>query len=437
MLHSKLSRLLLLAAGILLPGAAASAFAPEGHNFCMYDVFYHRGYSDAAIKTLVDANRSVDLGQEYWNAPSHFDSETLAEGSALIRRRLESAVAKLAAGDTGAARVEFGKATHAVQDFFSHSNYVETMDGKPIDVLHLRNPPPGTRCDVTATSGALTTGHYPDNKAPAGKCSHAQLNKDVPDKPLFYKALKHAKIHTALLEEEFARQVAARHPGRAPELMARFKDSANPPAPRSQAYRFDVAANVLTEGMPLDTAIAFPGLPVSGIDTALYWNDSTIYFFKRDQYYRFNFRERRVDAGYPSPIAKSWPGLSFTDRVDAAVIIHGKAYMFRGDKYVRYDVATDRQDQGYPQAISAHWPGVFPDGVDEAVRIKNKVYFFKGDSYVRYDIATDRADAGYPKKIAADWPGLPPQIKAAFTGSKHGDDPAKILYVIEPPVARR
>jgi matrix metalloproteinase-14 (membrane-inserted) len=119
--------------------------------------------------------------------------------------------------------------------------------------------------------------------------------------------------------------------------------------------------------------------------------------------------------------------------VDAAVVIGKKAYMFRGDKYVRYDVAADRQDEGYPQAISAHWRGVFADGVDEAVRIKDKIYFFKGDAYVRYDIAADRADDGYPKKIAADWPGLPAQIRTAFMGSKRGDDPEKILYVLEAP----
>ena len=145
-----------------------------------------------------------------------------------------------------------------------------------------------------------------------------------------------------------------------------------------------------------------------------------------------SFGDNRADKDYPKPIAESWSGLSFTDRIDAAVVIGKKAYMFRGDRYVRYDVAADRQDQGYPQAISAHWRGVFADGVDEAVRIKDKIYFFKGDSYVRYDIAADRADDGYPKKIAADWPGLPAPIKTAFPGNKRGDDPANILYVLEP-----
>ena len=401
----------------------------------MVSVFRGLGYSDAVIEALAEANRSADQGQEYYNAPSHFDSETLADGSALIRRRIESAAAKLVAGDLTGARLEFGKATHAVQDFFSHSNYVEVMDGKPIDLLRLTNPPAGMRCDAAMKNGTIVTGHWPDNKVPDGKCSHAKLNKDGPEKPLYYKAIKYAKIHTGKLEAELVRLVALRDPKRAPDLMARFKDAAHPPAPRSQTYRFDVAANALTEGMPLDTAVTFAGLPASGVDTALSWNANVVYFFKGNQYYRFSrlsFGDNHADKGYPKPIAESWSGLSFTDRVDAAVVIGKKAYMFRDDKYVRYDVAADRQDPGYPQAISAHWRGVFAGGVDEAVRIKDKIYFFKGDSYVRYDIAADRADEGYPKKIAADWPGLPAQIRTAFPGSKRGDDPAKILYVLEP-----
>ena len=80
-----------------------------------------------------------------------------------------------------------------MQDFFSHSNYVEVMDGKPIDLLHLSNPPPGMRCDAAMKNGTIVTGHWPDNKVPDGKCSHAQLNKDGPEKPLYYKALKNAQ----------------------------------------------------------------------------------------------------------------------------------------------------------------------------------------------------------------------------------------------------
>jgi hypothetical protein len=243
-----------------------------------------------------------------------------------------------------------------------------------------------------------------------------------------------ARIHTIKLEAEFARLVSARDPKRARDLMARFKDAAHPSAPRSRTYRFEIAAKALTEGMPLDTAVTFPGLPASGVDTALSWSANVVYFFKGDQYYRFSrlsFGDNQADKGYPKRIAESWSGLSFTDRIDAAVVIGKKAYMFRGDRYVRYDVAADRQDPGYPQAITAHWRGVFADGVDEAVRIKDKIYFFKGDSYVRYDIAADRADDDYPKKIAADWPGLPVPIKTAFPGNRRGDDPANILYLLE------
>jgi hypothetical protein len=126
------------------------------------------------------------------------------------------------------ARIELGKETHAVQDFISQSNYVEVIEWQPIDLLHLKNPPAGIGCYAASQKAILVTGYYPDERVPKGKCSHAQLHKDDMERPLFYKALHYAKIHTAKLEYEFQQRVVARDPVLAQQLLAKFKDSLHP-----------------------------------------------------------------------------------------------------------------------------------------------------------------------------------------------------------------
>jgi hypothetical protein len=73
-----------------------------------------------------------------------------------------------------------GRALHTVQDFFSHSNFVENngMDDS-VDLLNLKDPPAELACDRETFKGGLTSGYYPDDKRPSElKCVHAELNKD-------------------------------------------------------------------------------------------------------------------------------------------------------------------------------------------------------------------------------------------------------------------
>src|SRR5947208_3311572 len=101
----------LLFVAIFIPSASVRAFSPDAHRSSMVNVFRSLGDSDAAVDALVRANGSVDSSREFKNPPSHFDYERLVEGSALLRKRLKTAVLKLVAGDVNGARMDLGKAT--------------------------------------------------------------------------------------------------------------------------------------------------------------------------------------------------------------------------------------------------------------------------------------------------------------------------------------
>jgi hypothetical protein len=176
------------------------------------------------IKTVVAADLDVDE-QETWGVPeAHFDSESFSKGSARLRRKRQAALEMLAAGDRRGALLLLGQALHAIQDFFSHSNFVENnpVDAQ-IDLLSLQDPPADLRCVPPGFKGGLTSGYYsntssehPDdviNEPPLKgvKCSHGQLNKDEPDRPGF----RQAKEKAILESRRFARDLlAARRPAR-------------------------------------------------------------------------------------------------------------------------------------------------------------------------------------------------------------------------------
>lgn len=123
-----------------------------------------------------------------------------------MRSRLKIAAAAVINGDTKTARTNFGYITHTVQDFYAHTNYVEYMPGKPIDLLNLTNPTRDVTCSKNSMINGLTSGYYPDSSTPARKCSHTTLSKDSGDSIIGAKALRYAERATAemygVLEQE-------------------------------------------------------------------------------------------------------------------------------------------------------------------------------------------------------------------------------------------
>lgn len=183
------------------------------------------GFSIDAIDQIADANIFIDR-QEGSNPATHADSESFEAASALMRSRLKIAATAVINGDTKAARANFGYITHTVQDFYAHTNYVEYMPGKPIDLLNLTNPASYVTCSPKSMMNGLTSGYYPDSTTPAKKCSHTTLSKDSGDATLVgAKALRYAERATAEMYGALEQQVISisADQEKAGILLARFR----------------------------------------------------------------------------------------------------------------------------------------------------------------------------------------------------------------------
>jgi len=83
-------------------------------------------FSSNAFEKIIAANIDQDrlLGQighdEY-----HFDGSAFEKSYQYVEKQRALTVSSLRAGDTVSAWSAFGRLTHAVQDFYSHSNYVD------------------------------------------------------------------------------------------------------------------------------------------------------------------------------------------------------------------------------------------------------------------------------------------------------------------------
>lgn len=164
------------------------------------------GFSISAIDQVADANIYID-NHENTNHATHVDSEAFEAASALMRLRLSKAAMAVMNGDIKGARENFGYLTHTLQDFYSHTNYVEFMPGAPIDLLHLSNPGNNVTCSKGKMSNGLTSGHYPDSTTPANKCSHFILNKDSGDSAEGAKAVSYAERATVKMYELLEKEV--------------------------------------------------------------------------------------------------------------------------------------------------------------------------------------------------------------------------------------
>ncbi len=158
-------------------------------------------FTQRAIDEIARANNRVDNNQ--FNAALHFDDEALDAGSALLVALKQQVIASLQgdSADGRTARQTLGRALHTVQDFFSHSNAVESGAGVPNfgEATLVRLPANAATCTgtllnpgTTLIPGAgLTSGYFriPLCGPPAGKCRHGVpfvcpdgINKDGPDR---------------------------------------------------------------------------------------------------------------------------------------------------------------------------------------------------------------------------------------------------------------
>ncbi|XP_019905261.2 von Willebrand factor A domain-containing protein 7 [Esox lucius] len=149
-----------------------------------------------AVGEVVQSNVAMDFLSSTRSDPIyHFDSERMEEAIAMLREFWDQTLLSARAKDYQGARHSLGQLLHSLQDFYSHSNWVET--GQQSLYLHLLQP--GQPAFPVATEGTptcmecdsatcrdnllprlsqqhpllLTTGYfgtYPPK--PKGKCSH-------------------------------------------------------------------------------------------------------------------------------------------------------------------------------------------------------------------------------------------------------------------------
>ncbi|MFI6686653.1 hemopexin repeat-containing protein [Streptomyces sp. NPDC050485] len=139
-----------------------------------------------------------------------------------------------------------------------------------------------------------------------------------------------------------------------------------------------------------------------------------LYLMNGSTYVRCTLATHTVDEGFPKSIGSYWTGMKaagFDSGIDSALWWDEKtAYFFKGDKYVKYDLEADKVADGYPRTIGSYWTGFkdagFGSGIDAFIRWDNeKAYAFKGDRYIRFNVTTDKLDQ-LPRKITDHWSAL-------------------------------
>jgi von Willebrand factor A domain-containing protein 7 len=136
----------------------------------------------AALDEIVRANAAVDDDQTH--AAPHFDGESFPEGQLRLLTLRQQVRVDLRAGQISTARTDLGRALHTLQDFYSHSNWVELGHGSPNQDLGrpghtlTRLPADIQKCSgSTLRTSGLTSGYYPgeDRTAGSGACRHGGL----------------------------------------------------------------------------------------------------------------------------------------------------------------------------------------------------------------------------------------------------------------------
>jgi hypothetical protein len=162
-------------------------------------------FSQRALEEIAQANEDTDdlSSAALFHPERHFTNERFLDGTTelvTLRQRVISSVTGSPA-DGSAARKALGRALHAIQDFYSHSNWIEQGKGSPVALFgtgRAANPPAGlAACPVDGNNlgpsggGGDTSGYYIGllgcGPIPAGKCWHGNysswcpgINKDKP-----------------------------------------------------------------------------------------------------------------------------------------------------------------------------------------------------------------------------------------------------------------
>jgi hypothetical protein len=217
--------ILAIEGAVLASGVPVQAFAPDIHESITKEALAAGDTIAAdALDIVVRANRRSDLNQ--WEEARHFDNardpaEICRRWADGVNRWYQDAVKNIAPADREKRRLKdrtealelFGKTLHAVQDFYSHTNYVE---------LSLPEPQPGfllVECNPATLPRDLQSGYFsvrhgldgcPAGGPPTGfRYCHSTLNKDKPGRTNYDAAKAFATTATRHAWDELRRRVAA------------------------------------------------------------------------------------------------------------------------------------------------------------------------------------------------------------------------------------
>ena len=201
--------------GLLIPDQSSLDEKSILTDYYGFDDKKRRNDFKDAVKTVQKANENTDLGKEKHLAAAHFDSEQFASGQDRLIALRQSVVSSIQAGDYDAARKDTGRMFHTLQDFYSHSSWVENGNQDPNPVLgqpnerieNVASPTQQTCTDCKKKlghyecidniekslidNGILTSGYgatqtdYDGNviEKTDGKCSHGGILDSKQDKP--------------------------------------------------------------------------------------------------------------------------------------------------------------------------------------------------------------------------------------------------------------
>ena len=165
---------------------------------------------EKAIEQINNGNKYTDfIPQLHTMNEAHFTGDALAGSNVRINGLYKNMKTALEANELGKARLALGSAFHAIQDFYSHSNWLETnhFSFNP-DVANVDNPaailanaaPAGeatcsncaepyscVQCANNVITNKITTAWYQSfpgpNKKPFGRCSHGGSGDFSQDNP--------------------------------------------------------------------------------------------------------------------------------------------------------------------------------------------------------------------------------------------------------------
>jgi hypothetical protein len=190
-------------------------------------------FSARAIEEIRDATAGVDEvfsdRGEFDTPEAHCDDELLPACSQRMKSIRDNIINNLkdeTTRDGAEARAQLGRALHTLQDFYSHSNWVNSpgpgntsfnsdLGRRTVTALPATTPTcVDDAWDRTLTGAGLTditTGYFslqPGSEPPAGKCSHgkffgAGIHKDKPGRPFHTEARARAVGAT----EDFVNQI--------------------------------------------------------------------------------------------------------------------------------------------------------------------------------------------------------------------------------------